>query len=60
LIDRLNAEARTVLALPEVRERLQALGADPSPTTTQELERIVAHEIWENRELARKADIRLE
>ena len=60
VIDRLNAEARKALDLPEVRERLQALGTDPSPTTPQELERMVAREIRENMELARKAGIRLE
>jgi len=60
VIDRLNDEARKALDSPEVRERLQALGTDPSPTTSQELERLVAREIRENSELARKADIRLE
>ena len=33
VIDRLNAEARRALEAPEVKERLQALGTDPSPTT---------------------------
>ena len=60
VIEQLNAEARKALDLPEVRERLQALGADPLPTTPQELERLVAHEIKENIELVRKADIRLQ
>ena len=56
VIDRLNAEARRALEAPEVKERLQALGTDPSPTTPQELERLVAHEIEENIELVRKAE----
>jgi tripartite-type tricarboxylate transporter receptor subunit TctC len=60
IIDRLNAEARKALEAPEVRARLQALGTDPSPTTPQDLERLVAREIRENTELARKADIRLQ
>ena len=60
VIDRLNAVARQALELPEVRERLRALGTDPSPTTSQDLERLVAREIRENMELARKADIRLQ
>jgi tripartite-type tricarboxylate transporter receptor subunit TctC len=60
LIDRLNAEARRALEAPQVRERLKALGADPSSTTSQDLERIVRDEIRENIELAKKADIRLQ
>ncbi len=60
VIDRLNAEVRKALELPELQERLLALGTDPSPTTPQELERMVAREIQENAELARKAGIRLE
>jgi len=59
-IDRLNDVAKRALESPEVRERLQAFGADPSPTTSQDLERLVAREIRENTELARKADIRLQ
>jgi tripartite-type tricarboxylate transporter receptor subunit TctC len=60
LIELLNAATRKALASPEVRERLQALGADPSPMTAQELDRMVEREIRENVELARKADIRLQ
>jgi tripartite-type tricarboxylate transporter receptor subunit TctC len=60
VIDRLNAEARRALEAPEVRERLQALGTDPSPTTPQELEWRVKKEIRDNMELATKADIRLQ
>jgi tripartite-type tricarboxylate transporter receptor subunit TctC len=60
VIDRLNAEAKRALELPEVRERLLALGTDPSPTTSQELERRVREEIRENIEVAKKADIRLQ
>ena len=60
LIELLNAATRKALASPEVRERLQALGADPLPTTAQELDRMVDREIRENVDLARKADIRLQ
>jgi len=60
VIDRLNAEARRALESPEVRERLQGLGTDPSPTTSQELERIIRWEIRDNIELAKKAAIRLQ
>ena len=60
VIDRLNAEARRALEAPEVRARLQALGTDPSPTTSQELEWRVKQERRDNMELAKKADIRLQ
>ena len=42
VIDRLNAEVKKALESPEVKERLQALGTDPSPTTAAELDKIVA------------------
>ena len=48
------------LALPEVKERLQALGADPSPTTPAEFDKIVARELKENVELVKKAGIKLQ
>ena len=60
VIDRLNAEAKRALEFPEVRERLQELGTDPSPTTSQELERIIRWEIRDNIDLAKKAAIRLQ
>ena len=60
VIDRLNAEAKRALESPEVRERLQELGTDPSPTTSQELERIIKWEIRDNTDLAKKAAIRLQ
>ena len=59
LIDRLNAEVRKALDSPEVKERLLALSTDPAPTTPHELDKMVAQEIEENVELAKKADIRL-
>lgn len=36
ILDKLNAEMRAVLESPDVRQRLLAQGADPSPTTRQE------------------------
>ena len=60
LINRINAEVKKALENPEVKERLSALGADPSPTTPQELDKMVAAEIKENIDLAKKADIKLQ
>jgi tripartite-type tricarboxylate transporter receptor subunit TctC len=36
IVARLNAEIRTALASPSVRERFRTLGADPSPSTPEE------------------------
>jgi tripartite-type tricarboxylate transporter receptor subunit TctC len=60
VINKLNAEVRKALDNPEVKERLQALGTDPSPTTPAEFDKIVAAEIKENIDLAKKADIKLQ
>ena len=37
IIDKLNAEAVRILNLPDVRERLLGLGAEPTASTPQEL-----------------------
>src|SRR5205085_6077585 len=37
IVDRLNAEVARALADPGVRERLQGVGLDPSPSTAAEL-----------------------
>ena len=58
LIARLNAEVKKALDSPEVKERLAALGSDASPTTAAELDKIVAAEVKDNIELAKKAGIK--
>lgn len=45
VIDRLNAEVRAVLELPEVRQRIAGLGGLPSPSTPEEMRRRVEREI---------------
>jgi tripartite-type tricarboxylate transporter receptor subunit TctC len=60
LINKINAEVKKALDSPEVKERLQALGTDPAPTTPAELDKIVATEVKENIDLAKKANIKLQ
>ncbi|HYC66558.1 MAG TPA: tripartite tricarboxylate transporter substrate binding protein [Reyranellaceae bacterium] len=60
VIDRLNAEVRKALESPEMKERMAALGSDSSPTTPAALDQIVAREVKENIELAKKANIKLQ
>jgi len=41
IVDRLNAEVLRILALPDVREKLDAMGAEAAPTTPDELRAIL-------------------
>ena len=58
-VERVNKEVAAVLAAPEVEERLGALGADASPTSSAELGRIVARELKGNAELVKAAGIKI-
>ena len=60
LVERLNKEVTAALASPEVKDRLGALGADASPTTPAELDKIVARELKENAELVKQAGIKVQ
>ncbi len=57
-IERLNKELVAVLALPEVKERLAKVGADPAPTTPAEFDALVVRELAENGELVKAAGIK--
>jgi len=57
-IERLNKELIAVLALPEVKERLAKISADPSPTTPKEFDELVVRELVENGELVKAAGIK--
>jgi tripartite-type tricarboxylate transporter receptor subunit TctC len=58
VIERLNKELIAVLALPEVKERLAKIGADPSPTSPAEFDALVVRELAENGELVKAAGIK--
>ena len=60
MIARLNAEVKKALDSPEVKERLAALGADASPTTPADFDKIVALELKDNAELVNKASIKVQ
>jgi len=45
VVDKLNAEAIRIMRLPEVRDRLNAQGAEPSPLPTEEFARFVRSEV---------------
>jgi tripartite-type tricarboxylate transporter receptor subunit TctC len=58
VIERLNKELIAVLALPEVKERLGKIGADPAPTSPAEFDALVVRELAENSELVKAAGIK--
>jgi tripartite-type tricarboxylate transporter receptor subunit TctC len=60
LVERLNQEVAAALAMPEVKERLGALGADASPTTPAAFDQRIAREVKENAALVKQAGISLQ
>ena len=45
LVNKVNADIHAVLASPDIRERLSSSGAEPAPTTPEELGKLVREEI---------------
>jgi tripartite-type tricarboxylate transporter receptor subunit TctC len=60
VVDKLNREVTRVLMLPDVEQRLLALGVEPAPTTPAQLDRFVAEQLVAAADLARKAGIKPE
>jgi tripartite-type tricarboxylate transporter receptor subunit TctC len=58
IIDNLNRALTAALGLPDVQQRIAALGADPAPKTPAEFDKLIASEIARVGELARKAGIK--
>ena len=58
VIDKVNTAVVEVLAMPEVKERLSKIGADPSPTKPKEFDDLVVRELKENGELVKAAGIK--
>lgn len=48
VLDRLNAEMRRVLAVPDVKNKLTAMGGDPRATSSEEMKALVSrqYETW--------------
>ena len=45
IVAKINAEVNRIAGLPEVRERLQKDGAEPSPTTPQGFAQLIRDDI---------------
>jgi tripartite-type tricarboxylate transporter receptor subunit TctC len=58
IVDRLNAEIRKAVAMPDIREHLEALGADPMTDTPEQFSAYIAAETAQWRKVARAAKIK--
>jgi tripartite-type tricarboxylate transporter receptor subunit TctC len=57
IVDRLNAELRKVLAMPEVKSRLEAMGGDARATTPDEMKALVTRQYETWKKLAAEANL---
>ncbi len=57
IVDKLNREIGRVLALPDVQERLRALGAEAAPSTPEAFDRFIATQLRTVAQLAQRAGI---
>jgi tripartite-type tricarboxylate transporter receptor subunit TctC len=57
IVDRLNAELRRTLAVPDVKNRLEAMGGDPRATTPDEMKALVARQYETWKKLAAEANL---
>jgi tripartite-type tricarboxylate transporter receptor subunit TctC len=60
VLDRLHAEVTKVLALPDVKERLEKLGATPMPMSQPAFEKFLESETAAAAQLVKAAGIRLD
>jgi tripartite-type tricarboxylate transporter receptor subunit TctC len=60
IVRRLNSEIVAVLKSPEVRDRLASQGVDPSPSTPEELGRLMVTDLERWAKVVQRAGIRLE
>jgi tripartite-type tricarboxylate transporter receptor subunit TctC len=57
VVDRLNAEMRKALTVPEVKQRLEAMGGDPRATTPEEMKALVQRQYDTWKKLAEEANL---
>jgi tripartite-type tricarboxylate transporter receptor subunit TctC len=60
IINKLNREVGRALKVPEVEQRLHAVGIEPAPSTPAELDKFVVEQLKLARDLAQKAGIKPE
>ena len=57
IVDRLNAELRKALAVPDVKSKLEAMGGDPRATTPDEMKALVQRQYDTWKKLAAEANL---
>src|SRR5262245_2940186 len=57
IVDRLNAELRRAIAVPDIKSRLESMGGDPRATTPAEMRALVASQFATWSRLAKEANI---
>jgi len=57
IVGRLNAEVRKALAVPDVKQKLQAMGGDPRATTPDEMKALVSRQYETWKKLAAEANL---
>lgn len=60
IITRLNTEIRKALAMPEVRDRMKTLGAEPTGSTPEQLGAMLKSEIEKYGKLVRTIGLRID
>jgi tripartite-type tricarboxylate transporter receptor subunit TctC len=60
VLGRLSVEIARIVELPDVKQRLLALGADPAPTTPEAFDAHVRAEVAKFRKIVRDAGIKAE
>jgi tripartite-type tricarboxylate transporter receptor subunit TctC len=60
VVDKLNAEVRRAIAVPDVKSRLEAMGGDPRGTTPAEMRALVASQLATWTRLAKEANISID
>jgi tripartite-type tricarboxylate transporter receptor subunit TctC len=60
IVDRLNAELRRAIAVPDVKATLESMGGDPRATTPAEMRALVASQLATWTRLAKEANISID
>ena len=60
IVDKLNAELRRAIAVPEVKSKLEAMGGDPRATTPAEMRALVASQLATWTRLAKEANLSID
>ncbi len=60
IVDRLNAELRRAVAVPDVKSKLESMGGDPRGTTPDEMRALVARQLATWTRLAKDANISID